>query len=186
MTKTKAETHARGARASWASNGGLWAFAAGRLLGADHFPEVLLGCVALHLALKNAVLLTKGRQPVPEDAVATRSCPFSPAALDALEERVRTIRDHIIHHADRTSEGGGFDLAFPAGVITATRVTKQGVTIEKLALSGAVDDAKALGTWFRDQLPRFASSPSTDLASKVTDAMSSLQTGDQGSEPVEE
>jgi hypothetical protein len=174
MSRKDVDLHTHGARGSWASNGGLWANAAARLLPSRFFPEILLGCVALHLALKNAVLLVMGRQGVRSDTEAAAGCPFRPDELQALEERLTRIRDHILHHADRISEGGGFELSFPNRTITTTRITKHGTEIESLALDEASNLAAKLEPWFRAQLLRYAPEPAPDLRDKIQAVMDEL------------
>ncbi|MFN8629124.1 MAG: hypothetical protein U0838_02025 [Chloroflexota bacterium] len=100
-----------GAHRAWSSSALLWAHEARRLLtprpdGAE-WTEILLGFVAVHLAVRSAKLLRNGRQPFRPEPGAAAECPLSGADLEAVDRLYADVRDAILHHAERTTETGG-------------------------------------------------------------------------------
>lgn len=75
----------------------IWSAAVRRLIDSHQFAEKQLAFVALFLCVNNMRDLTAGRGSVSADEVAAADCPLDADELDRQCERLRVIRDGILH-----------------------------------------------------------------------------------------
>jgi len=83
----------------------LWSITTRRLVNSFDLGEVRLSVVALHQCVNYAWLLVTGKRGVDLNADARSDCPLDLTELERLRERLRQMRDEVLHLSDKTEHG---------------------------------------------------------------------------------
>ena len=100
---------------AWVTNAMVWSTTTKRLINATDTGEVMLSVVALYLCLDDICLLIgadRRRADVPRDPLCRADCPIDSRNLLKLRDRLRRLRDGVLHFTDRAD--GGFEMVWTA------------------------------------------------------------------------